>query len=136
MATTPTPEEAVERARRTQDARIEAVRALAQSRQELADARAKSDQERAALESQIKERMREFEALDVKAYSAATSAGWTPEELRKIGFTEPEKKRRVRRRATSKSKQEPSASRATTADDSEPFTEASPAAESDPNQNV
>lgn len=136
MATTPTPEEAVERARRTQDARIEAVRALAQSRQDLADERAQSDRERAALESQIKERLREFEALDVKAYSAATSAGWTPEELRKIGFTEPEKKRRVRRRAASKSKQEPSASRATTADDSEPFTEPSPAAESDPNQNV
>ena len=105
MATTPTPEEAVERARRAQDQRIEAVRALAQARQRLTDERESADRERAELEARLKDRMREHEAADVKAFSAATAAGWTPEELRKIGFPEPEKKRRVRRRATARSKQ-------------------------------
>ena len=38
----------------------------------------------------------------VKAYNAAAAAGWTAEELRKIGFAEPDKKARVRRRATRK----------------------------------
>ncbi|MGP5626718.1 hypothetical protein [Brachybacterium alimentarium] len=106
MATTPTPEEAVERARRAQDQRIETVRVLAQSRQELTNERESADRERTELEARLKERMREYEAADVKAFSAATSAGWTPEELRRIGFPEPEKKRRARRRSTARPKQQ------------------------------
>jgi len=35
---------------------------------------------------------------DVRLYSAATKAGWTADELRKIGFDEPDKQRRVARR--------------------------------------
>lgn len=50
--------------------------------------------------------MREHEAADVKAVNAATAAGWTPDELRKIGFPEPEKKRRVRRRSAARSEQQ------------------------------
>lgn len=106
MATTPTPEEAIERARRAQDQRIETVRVLAQSRQELTNERESADRERAELEARLKERIREYEAADVKAFSAATSAGWTPEELRRIGFPEPEKKRRARRRSTARPKQQ------------------------------
>lgn len=106
MATTPTPEEAVERARRAQDQRIETVRVLAQTRHDLINERESADRERAELEARLKERMREYEAADVKAFSAATAAGWTPEELRKIGFAEPEKKRRVRSRSTARSKQQ------------------------------
>lgn len=113
MATTPTPEEAVERARLAQDQRIETVRKLAQARQELATEREEADRERANLEARIKERAQLFEAADVKAYSAATTAGWTPEELRKIGFPEPEKKRRVRRRSTARSKQQKTAADST-----------------------
>lgn len=110
MATTPTPEEAVERARRAQDQRIETVRVLAQTRQELTNERKAADRERAELEARLKERMREHEAADVKAFSAATSAGWAPAELRKIGFPEPDKKRRVRRKSAGQSKQQASAS--------------------------
>lgn len=106
MATTPTPEEAVERARRAQDQRIETVRVLAQTRQELTSERESADRERAELEARLRDRMREHEAADVKAFNAATAAGWTPDELRKIGFPEPEKKRRVRRRSTARSKQQ------------------------------
>lgn len=110
MTTTPTPEEAVERARRAQEQRIETVRVLAQTRQELTNERESADRERAELEARLKDRMREYEAADVKAFSSARAAGWTPEELRKIGFPEPEKKRRVRRRSTARSKQQRTAS--------------------------
>ncbi|WP_422117699.1 hypothetical protein [Brachybacterium sp. UNK5269] len=109
MATTPTPEEAVERATRAQDQRIETVRVLAQTRQELTNERESADRERAELETRLKERMRDYEAADVKAFNAATAAGWTPEELRKIGFPEPEKKRRARRRSTARPKQQETA---------------------------
>lgn len=106
MATTPSPEEAVERARRAQEQRIETVRVLAQRRQELTNERESADRERAELEARLKERMSEHEAADVKAFNAATAAGWTTEELRKIGFPEPEKKRRARRRSTARPKQQ------------------------------
>lgn len=106
MATTPTPEEAVERARRAQEKKIETVRMLAQSRQELTNERESADRERAELEGRLKERMREYEVADVKAFGAATAAGWSPEELRKIGFPEPDKKRRVRRRSSVRPKQQ------------------------------
>lgn len=36
-------------------------------------------------------------------YSAAVSAGWSPDELRKIGYGEPDKKARTRKRATRRS---------------------------------
>lgn len=111
MATTPTPEEAVERARRAQEKKIETVRLLAQSRQELTNERESADRERAELEGRLKEQMREYEAADVKAFGAATAAGWAPEELRKIGFAEPEKKRRVRRRSAARAKQQEPAER-------------------------
>ena len=45
----------------------------------------------------------------IRAYNAAQSAGWSADELRKIGLPEPEKKARVRRRAARK----PAASRTT-----------------------
>ena len=79
---------------------------LAQTRQELTSERESADRERAELEARLRDRMREHEAADVKAFNAATAAGWTPDELRKIGFPEPEKKRRVRRRSTARSKQQ------------------------------
>lgn len=119
MATTPTPEEAVERARRAQEQKIETVRVLAQTRQKLTTERDSADRERAELEARLKEQMRKHEAADIKAFTAATAAGWAPEELRKIGFAEPEKKRRVRRRSTAQSKQQKSTQTDTKRDPSE-----------------
>lgn len=92
MPTHPTVEEAVERARRVQDARIEAIRGLAQARQHLADVR-----EEAA------KKVADAEHEDVRHYNAALAAGWTADELRKIGYAEPEKKTRARRRSTPRS---------------------------------
>ncbi|MFE7606554.1 hypothetical protein ACFU1Q_15470 [Brachybacterium paraconglomeratum] len=79
---------------------------LVQTRQELTSERESADRERAELEARLRERMREHEAADVKAFNAATAGGWTPDELRKIGFPEPEKKRRLRRRSAARSKQQ------------------------------
>lgn len=82
MAKNPTAEEAIERARALQDSKIEAVRVLAESNQEVSDAR-----ERAAA----------AERNYARVHGAALAAGWTAEELRKIGFSDTEKKPRARR---------------------------------------
>lgn len=102
MAKEPSIEEAVERARRAQEGRLKTIRGIAEARQKLADVREETARELAQLQAQIAERVAEAEREDVRSYNAATSAGWTTEELKKIGFTEPDKKTRARRRTTRK----------------------------------
>ena len=102
MATALTPEEAIERARRLQDERLNAVRGVAEARQGLVDVCERTDRELAELQARIAEQIADAERQDVRAYNAAISAGWTADELRKIGFSEPDKKARTRRRATRK----------------------------------
>lgn len=99
MAKTPTPEEAIERAQRAQNERMESIRVLAVARQNVDDVRESTERERAELEARITEQLAAAEREDVKAYAAATGAGWSADELRKIGFTEPDKKARARRRS-------------------------------------
>ena len=113
MATQLTPEEAIERARRLQDDRLNAVRSVAEARQALVDVREQTDRELSELHARIAERIANAERDDVRAYSAAVSAGWTAEELRKIGFSEPDKKARTRRRATRKPANRPVSEAAT-----------------------
>lgn len=84
MANTPNVDEAVDLARKAQEDRIEAVKKLAESRQTVEDA---------------KEALAEAEAEDLKAWNHAVSLGWTAAELKKIGFKEPEKKRRTKRQS-------------------------------------
>ena len=107
MATTPTPEEAIDRAKRVLDDRIDTIRHAVEARQHVADVREETDRERAELEARIAQRVGDAERADVKAYNAAVSAGWSADELRKIGLPEPDKKARTRRRAARK----PAASR-------------------------
>ncbi|MEL7978372.1 hypothetical protein AAG589_21075 [Isoptericola sp. F-RaC21] len=102
MAKTLTPEEAVERARRVQDDRINAIRGLAEARAQVERVRDETARELSELQASIAQRVGEVERHDVKAYNAALSAGWTSDELRKIGFAEPDKKARTRRRAARK----------------------------------
>jgi len=64
--------------------RMDSVRSLVKTRQAVADARD-------ALDS--------AEDEDARQYQAAISAGWTADELRASGLSEPEKKLRVRKRA-------------------------------------
>lgn len=99
MTKSPTPQEAVQRAERAQQDRIDSIRRLAEARQQLDDIRADGDRRRAELEQQISESIAAAEADDTRAFVAATTAGWSAVELRKIGFSEPAKTRaRTRRR--------------------------------------
>ncbi|MGN6405689.1 hypothetical protein, partial [Sinomonas sp.] len=89
----------LERAERAQHERMEAIRNLAKARQGITDARDLADHRRAELEREIAAFLADAERDDLKAYTAAVTAGWTEPELRRIGFDEPAKKARVRRRA-------------------------------------
>ena len=64
-------------ARALLDDRIEAVRALAIARQAVAEKRGELDA---------------VERADAAAYAAAQRAGWSTEELRKVGLDEPARK--------------------------------------------
>lgn len=107
-------EEAVERAKRAEQDRIEAIRVLATARQSITDAREDAARELAELQAHHSELQRDAEAADVRAYSAAIKAGWSPDALRDIGFTEPEKKKRVRARSARKPKVAATSSQADT----------------------
>jgi hypothetical protein len=61
--------------------------------------RDETDRELAELQARIANRVGAAEREDIRAYNAAISAGWSADELRKIGFLEPDKKARVRRRS-------------------------------------
>jgi len=102
MATQLTPEEAIERARRLQEDRLSAVQAVAEARQSVTDVREETARELAELQARIADRVSAAERDDVRAWNAALSAGWSADELRKIGFAEPDKKARTRRRSTRK----------------------------------
>lgn len=71
-------------AQRILNGRMDVIRELAKSRHAVTEAQ----QALAAAENE-----------DARRYQAALTAGWTPEELKKVGFTEPAKKQRVTRRA-------------------------------------
>ncbi|QTE30345.1 hypothetical protein [Pengzhenrongella sicca] len=99
MAKHLSPDDAAARAKALQDDRLNAIRTIAIARQAVADVREQTTRELTELQATITQRIGDAERDDVRAYNAAVSAGWTPDELRKIGFGEPDKKARVRRRA-------------------------------------
>jgi hypothetical protein len=103
MAKTLSVEEAEARAHQLQQERLSAIRGLAEARQNVADVRADADRRRAELERELSASISEAERNDVVKYNAAQAAGWTDAELRKIGFDEPDKKQRTRKRAARKS---------------------------------
>ena len=111
MATQLTPEEAIERARRLQEDRINAVRTVAEARQRLVDVQEETARELADLQARIAERIADAERDDLRAYSAAQSAGWSVEELRKIGLSEPAKKARVQHASRPRRSRRPRLSR-------------------------
>lgn len=93
-----------------------AIRTVAEARQGVADVREETERELAEFQRRIAERVASAEREDVKAFNAALAAGWTVDELRKIGFGEPVKKVRTRRRASAQAK-------STRAQDASPATE-------------
>lgn len=104
MSRTPSIDEAIQRAKQVQDDRINAIRSLGEARQQLADIQSDTARQLAELQAQIAEQIKAAERDDLKAYNAALNAGWSTDELRKIGYSEPEKKRRTRRRSTRSSR--------------------------------
>lgn len=92
MAKNPTAEEAIERARALQERKIDAVRVLADASQNV---------------SITRERAGAAERDYAQVFGNAITAGWTPEELRKIGFVETERKVRGRRASTSLTRSKP-----------------------------
>lgn len=95
--------EAVERAQRIQEERIGTIRGLAEARQSLADVRESAARRLAEVERETAELIAAAEREDVKQYGTAQAAGWSTEELRKVGYAEPDKKIRVRKRQARKS---------------------------------
>ncbi len=98
MAKELTADEAIARAKALQDDRLNAIRAVAVARQAVADVLEATAAELAELQARITQRVADAERDDVRAYNAAVAAGWTADELRRIGFAEPDKKARVRKR--------------------------------------
>lgn len=117
MAKTLSVEEAEARATQLQQERLSAIRGLAEARQNVVDVRTDADRRRADLERELAALVSDAEREDVQRYNAALSAGWTDVELRKIGFDEPDKKQRTRKRAARK--QTSSQSAPASANDSE-----------------
>lgn len=78
--------------------RMDSVRELVKSRQKVADAR---------------DALSAAEDEDARRYQTALTAGWTAAELRSAGLSEPEKKLRVRKRATRRSTPTPASSEPT-----------------------
>lgn len=93
----------IARATQLQQERLSAIRGLAEARQNVVDVRADADRRRADLERELAAQLNDAEREDVQRYNAALSAGWTDVELRKIGFDEPDKKQRTRKRVARKS---------------------------------
>lgn len=83
MATTLDPEATARAAQQLLNNRIDAVRALVDAR---------------TLVEQAREHLTAAEQADVRAYKAATSAGWSADELRQLELPEPGKVARVRRK--------------------------------------
>ena len=104
MAKEPSVEEAIEAANRIQADRITAIRRVGEARQNLADVREAAARRLAEVERENAEQIAAAEREDVKQYNAAQAAGWSADELRKIGYPEPDKKARVRKRQTRLSK--------------------------------
>ena len=71
------PDEALDRARRLLDPRLEPIRQLAAAR---------------AARNEARKVAEKAETTDARAYAAAVKAGWTEAELRSVGFDAPSKR--------------------------------------------
>ena len=102
MAKTLNPDEVVERARRAQEDRLTVVRGLAEAEQNVTETRKLAAERVAEAEREAKSLVADAERAHVREYQAATRAGWSADELKGLGFSEPEKTARTRKRAPKK----------------------------------
>lgn len=99
MEKNPSVDQYLERAQRMEAVRLKAIRDVALTRQRLLDVRADAVRQLADLKRTTDEQIADAEREDLKQYTAALGAGWSAEEMRKIGLPEPEKRTRARRRS-------------------------------------
>jgi len=91
MAKKLTTEEAVERAKRAQENRLNAIRDLAEAHHNVTTTREQTTQQLAQIERETTRKIADAERNHTQHYNAALTSGWTTTELRKIGFNNPEK---------------------------------------------
>lgn len=103
---------------------MQAVRLLADARQHVSDVREASARDVEVAKAKAAADVAAAELDDVKAWDAALRAGWQVTELRRIGFTEAEKRARVRRRRTAAASAPTSAPSGGTGHPSSPATDA------------
>lgn len=102
MAPELTIEDAVARARKTEERRIETIRLLVTAQQGVRTAQQEGAERVAQAQREAEERLRAAEKENAQRYSEALAAGWSVADLRKIGFHEPPKHTRSRRRGTTR----------------------------------
>ena len=97
----------LDRARRAQEARLAVIESLAQAQHSVSVAQEERAERIATVERETTEIIKEAERAHVTEYTAAKRAGWTPEELKKLGFSEPGKITRTRKSTTRRQTEKP-----------------------------
>ncbi len=94
--------EVVERARRAQESRLSVIKGLAEAQQNVTNVRAEAAERIAKIEQETSALIAAAEREHVSEFQGAQRAGWSADELKSLGFTEPDKAARTRRRAARK----------------------------------
>ena len=94
--------EIVERARQAQENRLAVIQGLAEAQQNVTDVRAEAAAKIAKAEQEANALIADAERQHVTEFAGAQRAGWSADELKSLGFTEPDKKVRTRKRAARK----------------------------------
>lgn len=95
-------EDALARAQQLVGNRMDSIKALADTRASVDLAHANRAERIAEVERETAEAISEADRADQRAYQAALRAGWSADELKKIGFEEAGKKGTQRKRAARK----------------------------------
>lgn len=94
--------EIVERARQSQENRLAVIQGLAEAQQNVTDVRAEAAVKIAKAEQEANALIAAAERQHVTEFAGAQRAGWSADELKSLGFTEPDKKVRTRKRTARK----------------------------------
>lgn len=94
--------EVVERARRAQENRLAVIQGLAEAQQNVANVRADAADRIAKIEAEANALVADAERHHASEYQGAQRVGWSPDELKSLGFNEPDKNARTRKRAARK----------------------------------
>lgn len=94
--------EILDRARKAQENRLAVIQGLAEAQQNVVHVRAEAAARIAKVELETSALIAEAERHHVSEFNGAQRAGWAVDELKSLGFSEPDKKARTRKRAARK----------------------------------